>query len=802
MQMKEHEPTTAELLNEICLLRSELDRQKSASNETLHSEDQLSSANPVFTAYSLLPYLSLDENGLILDVNQSWLVIMGGYVLHEVKGRPLVEFMMPDSRKRIEASFAQYTKSGVISEEEYELVTKTGEVVVVLINGLIRRDEQGHFVAAHCIVHDITVLRNTTTALQTSELKFKSIVESLPMGMHMYELDKDDKLIFAGANPAADHILRTDHTQLLGKSIEEAFPGLLKTDVPYQYGQIARNGKTWKKEQIEYNEGGISGAFEIVAFQTGVGKMVTVFSDITRRKWAEEALRQSEERLNLALSATNDGFWDYWPSGGQLYWSQRYCTMLGYMPDEIEPTTQNWASLIHPSDLHLAEQALAECSENRADYYSIEVRFRHKDGRYLWIHVRGKVISRDSNGNIIRMTGTHTDITDQKEMQLELIKAKEKAEESDRLKSSFLANLSHEIRTPMNAILGFSELMGQFFLTDEQKQHYIEIIKSSGHHLLSIINDIIEISKIETGQTVIRYVHVNPCTLMEELFHQMKLTMNRDRPVDLRMKKCSHAGRLILTDEVKLKQILTNLLTNAIKFTYEGFIELRCNWLSDNEIQFQVEDTGIGIDGKYHQLIFERFSQIDNDLAYKQGGSGLGLAISKAYVTMLGGTIDLISEPGKGSCFTFALPAPVSQSASVQKPREHMQNYLATFPSAHILIAEDDLASHTLLSDILRKRNCNLLFAANGKEATEICLTNDSINLVLMDIKMPEMNGYEAIREIRKIKPGLPVLAQTAYAMPGDEERILSAGFSGYITKPIDTGKLLAMIDSLLEKKR
>jgi len=249
------------------------------------------------------------------------------------------------------------------------------------------------------------------------------------------------------------------------------------------------------------------------------------------------------------------------------------------------------------------------------------------------------------------------DITERKQMLAELVNAKERAEESDRLKSAFLANLSHEIRTPMNAILGFADLLMDTDLNDEMHESYINIIKKSGTHLLSIINDIIEISRIETGQITLNIGATHVSNMLHDIYHQLKVTIPKEKKVQLQIIPSTRdVQHLVMMDEVKVRQIIINLINNALKFTEQGHVAFGYNLTGRGAIEFFVEDTGIGIDKAYHSLIFERFRQVENNVTVKHGGSGLGLAISKAYVEKMGGSIFLESEKGKGSRFAFRIP--------------------------------------------------------------------------------------------------------------------------------------------------
>lgn len=384
------------------------------------------------------------------------------------------------------------------------------------------------------------------------------------------------------------------------------------------------------------------------------------------------------------------------------------------------------------------------------------------------------------------------------EQNIELQQAKEKAEESDHLKSAFLANLSHEIRTPMNAIMGFTELLNQDELTTEERDEFIDIVRESGFYLLSIINDIVEISHIDVGQIELKESEIDLQDFLTHLYQTYAVSPTKEKEVkfSLEMPEHSPKGKMI-TDEVKLRQILINLLNNAIKYTPQGQISFGYQMEKADKISFFVKDSGVGISPDNHQLIFERFRQIEMDLSKRAGGSGLGLSITKAYVELMGGTIEIDSEIGKGATFTVTLPFVESSEQVTPREKSLSADLEKSKDSKLILVAEDEEINWFFISKVLSKGNYTLIRAVNGKEAVEYCRENPDISLVLMDIKMPEMNGFEALEEIRKIKPKLPVIGQTAYALPDDVEQ-LKAAFDDYITKPIDRKLLIEKIEESL----
>ncbi|MCX6335003.1 MAG: ATP-binding protein [Bacteroidia bacterium] len=375
--------------------------------------------------------------------------------------------------------------------------------------------------------------------------------------------------------------------------------------------------------------------------------------------------------------------------------------------------------------------------------------------------------------------------------------AKNKAEESDRLKTAFLHNISHEIRTPLNAIIGFSGFLDQPDLKPDERKEYIDIIFQSNNQLLSIINDILNISQIEANLVIVRESAANLNNILKNL-HRQFLDDERRAGIEFRLNiSLSGSDNIILTDESKLIQVLSNLLSNAFKFTHKGFVEL--GFARDGEYaEFYVQDTGIGIPESEHRKIFERFYQVDKTVSRLYSGTGLGLSISDAYVRLLGGEFSVASSPDEGSRFSFRIPwrRPVSEtSALIQStPVISTGSTIKT-----ILIAEDEESNFALVYAMLKPHGYKMMRAKNGVAAVDICRSNPEIDLILMDIKMPLMDGFDATREILKFRPHLPIIAQTAYAHPSDRAKAIETGCAEYLAKPFDRKQLLEVVRKYLE---
>ncbi|HPQ35074.1 MAG TPA: ATP-binding protein [Tenuifilaceae bacterium] len=378
-----------------------------------------------------------------------------------------------------------------------------------------------------------------------------------------------------------------------------------------------------------------------------------------------------------------------------------------------------------------------------------------------------------------------------------MLAAKEKAEESEKLMSAFLANMSHEVRTPMNGIMGFSQLIQNPELGDEERNEYISIIQHSGNQLLTIINDLIDISKIQSNLITISKAPVNINELLHEQFLLFKpkadsLGLTFSFSTGLANNEC-----VIETDDTRLRQIITNLLGNAFKFTKQGFVKFGYMPKGDF-LEFFVEDSGVGVPQEMKNLIFNIFRQVETELSRQTGGTGLGLSISKALVNKMGGEISVESSPNEGSKFTFTIP----YNTSTEK-KYLTSEFMTEQPKGgkkKILITEDNEINYLYFKQLLTQINAEFSWAANGLEAVEMVRSNPSIDLVLMDIKMPVKDGLEATREIKKIRNDLPIIAQTAYAFESDKEKALAAGCDDYISKPINRDRLIEMLSKYLNR--
>ncbi len=530
-------------------------------------------------------------------------------------------------------------------------------------------------------------------------------------------------------------------------------------------------------------------------------RFVFMHENITDRKFAEQELLKAKEHAEESEKKFRE-MAELLPQivfetdiDGKLTYINKYAYKLTGYSEQDSIIGKSTLDFYIPEDRERAVQNIKMRFTGGKLIESNEYTMIRKDGSTFNILVYSNPIFKDSKP--VGLRGIIVDISELKQTEQELINAKLHAEESDRLKSAFLANMSHEIRTPMNGILGFSELLKEPGLTGEQQQEYIRIIEKSGVRMLNIINDIVDISKIEAGLMKLDISESNVNEQIEYIYTFFRPEVEA-KGMKLSFRNSLTAKEAIIkTDREKLYAILTNLVKNAIKYTLKGSIELGYNLKTKSGthvLEFYIKDSGIGIAKDRHKAIFERFIQAEIADRMARQGAGLGLSISKAYVEMLGGKIWVESEKGIGSTFYFNLPynaEPVKDTIDGQTESSGKNKTVRTLK---ILIAEDDEVSEMLIDSYIKMFGKEILKARTGVEVLEACRNNPDIDLILMDIRMPEMGGYEATKQIRQFNKSVIILAQTAFGLSGDREKAIEAGCNDYISKPIKKEELQEMI--------
>lgn len=530
------------------------------------------------------------------------------------------------------------------------------------------------------------------------------------------------------------------------------------------------------------------------------GLIYAVARDINESKLLENELRETKERLDNILNTVNDMIWSTSVETKELlYVNQGAETIYERSLSDIKKRHGFWTEVIHPDDQFIVNQIHKELYTHGQTEQ--EYRIILPDGRIKWLLDRSWLV-RDQVGNPLRMDGMITDISERKEVERELKKAKEAAEAANRAKSEFLANMSHEIRTPLNGIMGMTDLLLAMELPEKQSDH-LQSIQVCAHSLLDIVNDILDFAKIEAGKLEVEKTDFSLRELIDKALDVIRIKAEQKK-LGLFCQIESAVPQQVQGDPVKIRQVLINLLSNALKFTDQGRIDLSVQVGKVNEkiyVSFAVADTGIGIQPDKLNNIFESFTQADSSTTRKFGGTGLGLAISKKLVEIMGGTIRVTSQPGQGSCFNFTVPL---QMATGEMPaklwKDQQLDKLKIVGAKTVMVAEDNLINMKISKEILRKIGLETIEAKDGKEAWEK-YQRYSVDLIFMDIQMPELDGYEVTRLIRAVEgkgKRTPIIAVTANAMKGDKEKCLAAGMDGYLAKPFGKEEVWQVVKKYL----
>ncbi|MCX6221187.1 MAG: PAS domain S-box protein [Bacteroidia bacterium] len=687
--------------------------------------------------------------------------------------------------------------------------------------------------ARHVLIHDITGRKLAEEALTESHQRLLDIIDFLPDAT--FVVDNEKKVI--AWNKAIEEMTGVQKQDMIGKGDhayaipfygkrQNIFLDLIDNndeELNARYSNVSRKGLSLHAEifapELYNGKGAFISVLGAPLFNVCGERMGSIESvrDITDRKRAEEAL----VKLKKAIYNSGEAIFLTDREGIFTFVNPAFTSLYGFSSDEIVGKKTPRIIKSGVSDKLVYEyfwQTLVNGNEVKGELIN-----KRKDGTLLTIDGSATPII-DEEKNIIGFLGIQRDITQRKKAEQELLIAKEKAEESNRLKTAFLNNISHEIRTPFNGILGFLSIIQDFDLTGTERDEYISIINKSASRLINTINDIVEMSQIQTGQMKLTVSETNIKMLTNDLFNKFKtdadsrgleLTINNYLPNDVKS---------ISTDSTKLNTILSILIGNAIKFTEAGSVELGIKFRDKAhlgyipgdsigepvELEFSVKDTGIGIPLDRQEAIFERFLQADFSNTRQFEGAGLGLSIAKAYVEMLGCKIWVESNPEcksgeKGSTFYFTIPynvKPDEQSSieNVISSDSTMNPISPKVSGLKILIVEDDEMSELFLRKVIKSFCKEILHARTGEEAVNASRKNPDIDLILMDIKMPNSNGYEVTRQIRQFNKKVVIIAQTAFGLVDDRQKAIESGCNDYISKPVKKDELVELVEKYFLK--
>ncbi|NIA29812.1 MAG: PAS domain S-box protein [Actinobacteria bacterium] len=689
-------------------------------------------------------------------------------------------------------------EKGEITTSELTFISEYGKRKELLVTCSPRYNEKNEIKGAFGTIVDITERKNAEDALQTQFKFIEILLDTIPTPVFY----KDENFAYTGCNkefekmiglPKKDIIGKTDFA-LTSREFAEKYDKmdreLLQTQKPHAYETVAK-----------YGDGSLHTVIvNKTVFKNAVGEIggiIGVALDISDQKRAEEMLSKSEKRLKQAQQIAKVGSSEWNVDEDTAIWSSEMFRIHGTAENKLIRNFRSYyLNLVSPEDIEKMQRILDIDSSSQRDE-PVEYRIVKPDGEMRWVKSVFLDIARNGDDNSLKVIGTSQDITEQKQYEAELEKAKEDAEKANKAKSVFLANMSHEIRTPMNAILGFAEILRQSIKDGVQKEQ-VEAIASSGKTLLSLINDILDLSKIEAGKLELQPHSVDTFSIFEEMKTIFSWKV-REKGLEFIMEIDPTLPKALILDEVRLRQILLNLAGNAVKFTDKGYIKLSVEkdyTQKDHSmlnLVFSVEDTGIGIEKKQIKRIFDAFSQQEGQSINKYGGTGLGLAITKRLVEMMGGSISLESEVGKGSKFIVTLKN-VNVASVIEKPDKNDEDSPVSirFHKSRILVVDDVPANRLLVKGFLSgEHGIELFEAENGKEGIENALKYQP-DLILMDIKMPVMDGYAAIKYLKSDNnlKHIPIIALTASALLNEEQKVKDIGSDGYLRKPVSMTQL------------
>ncbi|MEI6858691.1 MAG: response regulator [Shewanella sp.] len=646
-------------------------------------------------------------------------------------------------------------------------------------------------------------LKETTERREREYALLRSLLDAIPEAI----IFKDKEGKYLGCNKAAERMLGYTESELIGKDsitimskeqsvrIRAEDERVLEERTPLRYQEkVELAGKPVLLDTLKlpfYNRRG-----ELLG-------LIAVWRDVTREYESAEQLRLSEERYHLAMDAVEDGLWDWYLDSKQIICNPAYYSMLGYTSNEFPALVSTIDDLIHPDDRIRVQEYRDEYLANPIGALDIEFRMRGKSGQYHWLLSRGRVVEFTADNQPKRMVGTHKDITRHKSNEVALLEAKQDAESANLYKSEFLANMSHEIRTPMNAIIGMLQLAKRTELTPKQLD-YIDKAGFSAQSLLRIINDILDFSKIEAGKLELEKVAF---PLDQVLDHALDINVikSQQKGVELLLYAPVTAGLILEGDPLRLGQVLINMLSNAVKFTQTGEIELGCEDVGERghhiTLKFWVRDTGIGICKEQQASLFDAFAQADGSTTRKYGGTGLGLSISKYLVSMMGGEMLVQSEVDVGSTFSFTIRFKIAEAVEV-KPMIVPES----LGNLKILVVDDNPTALQTYSTVMRDFHFEVETAANGLEALDK-LEKSSVDLVLLDWMMPEMDGIQVIEKLDimvtdgRLEKRPIIMMMTSFAAEPSKEDAECSNIYAMLQKPFKASDLFDEIIGAFAKE-
>ncbi len=716
----------------------------------------------------------------------------------ELIGRQMMDISHPEDISKCLKPIKQVLKNEISSYPlETRYLKKDGDSIWGnLTFSFFRNGDKNplHFLG---MVENITQRKQIETALEKEHDKFVNILEAMENGVYIV----NQEYVIEYINPA----LKREFGPTKGRKCYQYFHDR-QAVCPWCVNKKVFAGESCRWEWYSAKRNKYYDLFDTpIKNKDGTFSKFEIFHDITAHKLAEKALKKSQQQYENLVHSLDGIIWEGNSKTFQFsFISPAAERLLGYPLEDWLNQPTFWVDHLYPEDrtwvpAYCAEQTLKKQS------YEFEYRMIAADNRIVWLRDLVSVVL--DSGQLVKLCGVMLDITQWKQAENTLKQAKEEAESLNRAKSEFIANMSHEIRTPLNAILGFSEILFSQ-ITDQKQQHYLKMIKTAGKNLLKLINDILDLSKIEAGCLEIQYDAVDPHSIFDEL-EQMFTTIIINKKLDFIINVDQHLAPALILDEARLRQVLFNLIGNAVKFTEEGYIKLTAKTVSlknHRHVNFiiSIADTGIGIPDDQQEIIFESFRQQERQEIKKYEGTGLGLSITKRLVEMMNGHILVRSTVGKGSVFEITLRnVEIFPFMPVNSNDMSFHWTDVSFEKARILIVDDTLSNRRLIKEWLSEANLEVIEAENGREALLLAQQYQPA-LILMDIRMPIMDGYEATKQLKKQQSTahIPIIAVTASVKTNDSVTMKAFGFNGYLFKPVKTFDLFNELSFYLKSSK
>ncbi len=533
----------------------------------------------------------------------------------------------------------------------------------------------------------------------------------------------------------------------------------------------------------------------------GNNQILVIAHDITDVVKAQQKVAASERRLRDVMAATQEGIWDWHVATGRVSHNDQWYRLLGFSEGEIADNVEAFSAHVHPQDRQMVWERIQRLLTGTESNYHSEHRMVQKDGTMIWVQDRGRVAERDAHSKVMRVVGAYANITERRQNQVELEQALSTAQEATRAKSNFLATMSHELRTPLNGILGMAQMLQMPQVDEEARRDYARTIVTSGQSLLRLLNDILDLSKVEAGRLELDHSVFDLKQLVADTTLAFE-DLARSKGLTLETRFCHSRSSHYLGDPLRLRQMVSNYLGNAIKFTPQGKVVLEVGEVSPDgktsQLEFSVSDSGIGIAAEKQALLFKPFIQADSSTTREFGGTGLGLSIVARLAELMHGQVGLESSVGIGSRFWFRVAT--EPQVNLQKPvGTPVRQAGSTALAGRILVAEDNPVNRMVAKALLESQGLPADFVEDGKAAVDAVTGGAIYDLILMDIQMPVMDGQQATRCIRDWETQhdakrSAIVALTAGAFEDDRQRCAEAGMDDFLAKPIELPSLVATL--------